>query len=179
MSDVYEKIQKGRKPKWDRTIYYWSAVAIVIVVALSIPIISMASHQYRFHVFLKDISSSSLLAKTKSVTCTVDGISGTMTDGDLSKLLMLLTDGGCGKPEKILPERDSFRIDFPDGAVLELWRGQIKDAYTKEMIPSLIVSYVGKGGDRYSYLTHKISVKDLRGILPDVAKDWITRNSDD
>ncbi len=176
--DMYEKVRKDRRPKWDRTIWYWSAVAAVMVVALAIPIVSMARHQYRFHGFLQDVSSSSLHARIGAVTCSVDGKTDTVTTEELSKLLVLLTDGGCGKREKQLPSYDSFRIDFPDGAVLELWRGEIKDAYTKEMLPALIVAFDNKEGERYSYLTYKISVKNLQGILPDVAREWIARNSE-
>lgn len=178
MSDVYDKVQKGRRPKWDRTIWYWSAVSAVIVIALAVPIVTMARHQYRFHVFLQDMSASSLYARVDTVSCTVDGKTDAMTTEQLSDLLVLLTDGGCGKQERRLPAYDSVRINFPDGATLELWRGKIKDAYTKEMLPALIVSFVNKDGERYSYLTYKIAVKDLRGILPDAAREWIIGNSE-
>lgn len=178
MSDLYVKVQKERRPKWDHTIWYWGAAAAVITVAILTPVLLMSIHQYRFHGFLRDVSSSSLYARIGAVTCTVDGKTDTVTTDELSKLLMMLTDGGCGKPMRKLPQEAPFRVDFYDGAVLKLWRGEIKDSYTGDMIPSLIVSFVNKDGKAYSYLTHLLSVRDLRYVLPDVAKEWVERNID-
>ena len=178
MSDLYAKVQKERRPKRDHTIWYWGAAAAVITVAILTPVLLMSIHQYRFHGFLRDVSSSSLHARIGAVTCTVDGKTDTVTTEELSKLLMMLTDGGCGKPMRKLPQEAPFRVDFYDGAVLKLWRGEIKDSYTGDMIPSLIVSFVNKDGKAYSYLTHLLSVRDLRYVLPDVAKEWVERNID-
>lgn len=176
MTDAYQKIKKGR-PKWDKTIYIWGAVSIVIAVAILVPSYLAWSHSYRFHGFLQNLAVSCDMADGENAVCYVDGKSAPITHEKLGKLMELLTDGGCGKKENRLPKADSCRIVFPNGSVLELWRGEVKDSYTKEMIPSLYVSYTDAGGSRYSYLTHVISVKDLRGILPNAADDWITRNS--
>ena len=178
MSNMYEKVQKNRRPRWNRTVYIWGAVALVITVAVLTPIIYLASHQYRFHRFLQDISKSSVLIKDETVKCYVGGKTGTMTNEDLSGLLMLLSDGGCGRSETKLPPERPVRIEFPNGASLELWKARTKDAYTKEIIPSLFVSYVDQNGNRFSYITHKLSVSYLTSVLPDEAREWIARNSE-
>ena len=175
MTDAYHKIKKGR-PKWDKTIYIWGAVSIAIVAAILIPICLAWSHMYRFHGFLQNLAVSCDMEDGEYAVCYVDGKNSPITHEKLGKLMELLTDGGCGKKENRLPKSDACRIDFPNGSVLELWRGEVKDPDTKEIIPSLYVCYTDAGGDRYSYLTHVISVKDLRGILPSAADDWIRRN---
>lgn len=177
MSEAYKKVQKGR-PHWDKTIYIWSAVALVIFVMILVPVITMVSHQYRYHQFLQNLASSCIESRKDHAIFFVDGKKGTITDEQLNKLLMLLTDGGAGRSERKLPKDDSFRIEFPDGAMLELWKTGTKDSYTKETIPSLFVSYVGPNGKRFSYVTHIISVSYLNGILPEAANDWIARNSE-
>lgn len=178
MSDLYGKIQKNQRPRWDRTVYFWGAVALLITIAVLTPIIYMAGHQYRFHRFLQDISKSSVLIKDATVKCYVDGKTATLKKEDLSCLLMSLSEGGCGRSETKNPTGDMVRIEFPNGAVLELGSARTKDAYTKDNIPSLFVSYVDQNGDRFSYITHKLSVSDLSSALPDEAKDWIVRYSE-
>ena len=177
MSNVYERVQKNRRPRWDRTVYIWGAVALVITVAILTPIIYMASHQYRFHRFLQDISQSGVVAENETVKCCVDGKTGAMTSEDLSSLLVLLSDGGCGRSVKKAPTGDTVRLEFPNGALLELGKARTKDAYTKENIPSLFVSYVDQSGSSFSYITHKLSVSYLASVLPEEAKDWVARNS--
>ena len=176
MSNAYEKIRKGR-PRRDKTLYIWGAVAVAVFAAILIPSYLAWSHQYRFHGFLQNLAISSSMAEGEYAVCYVDGDSAPITSEQLDKLLELLTDGGCGKKESRPSKNDTCRIVFPNGSVLELWRGEVKDSYTKEMIPSLHVSYSDAGGDRYSYLTHVISVKDLKGILPHAADEWIERNT--
>lgn len=172
---MYENMNPPRtkKHEWGLTVII--LVPVVLIVLIFLPTVLFAGHINRFHDFMQDISRSSIASREKPAVCTVDGKSEPMTKEDLSRLILHLLDGESGARRSKLPEEEPLTIMFSDGAVLRLWGAEMKDAAGGKPIPSVFVSYVGTGGKRFSYITHKISTMALMDSLPEIASDWAQR----
>ena len=172
---MYENMNPPRmkKHEWGLTVII--LVPVVLIVLIFLPTVLFAGHINRFHDFMQDISRSSIASREKPAVCTVDGKSEPMTKEELSKLILHLLDGESGARRSKLPEEEPLTVTFSDGAVLQLWGAEMKDSAGGKPIPSVFVSYVGTGGKRFSYITHKISTVALMDSLPEIASDWVQR----
>ena len=172
MSDAYKMVQHGHRSRGDFALYAMLAGCVLIFAAIIIPVFLQARHFHLFHTFIGDVCKSSIESKGE-VICSYDGKSEQFDDGKLDQLLVNLTNGGGGKIERKLPEREPFRIIFTDGAELKMWCAEQVDPDFDEIIPCLIVSFDRADGRTFSYLTNDLSADMIRYILPKLGREWI------
>ncbi len=172
---MYENIKKNTANRKDVSIWVGLIIAIVLLLAVIIPVIIGARAQHLYHTMFKEMAHSSVYSRNHaSAWLYVDGEKYFYRADRTSGLFTFLADGGPGTPqkEKDLPDTECVMVDFGDGATLQIWYAKVKGNYGG-IVDGLFLSYVNPEGKRFSYTTPMLYVSELIPYLSPEADEWL------
>ena len=174
---MHEQIRKTKvKERKGRDLPLWVGLAVSVALLLSviIPVIIGARAQNLYHTVMREMSQSVFYSRNHASAWIYVGEERQFQRADVtSGLLVMIADAGAGKPQKELPDTESVRIEFGDGASLQIWYAKVKGNYGGQPEDGLFLSYVNPEGERWSYTTHYLDAKTLIPYMPDIADEWL------
>ena len=169
---------RERKPthgqKMDIALWTSLAIAAALLLSVIIPVVVGARAQNLYHTVMREMSQSVFYSRNHASAWIYVGEERQFQRADVtSGLLAMIADAGAGKPQKELPDTESVRIEFGDGASLQIWYAKVKGNYGGQPEDGLFLSYVNPEGERWSYTTHYLDAKTLIPYMPDIADEWL------
>ncbi|MBE6989483.1 MAG: hypothetical protein E7426_01890 [Ruminococcaceae bacterium] len=173
---MYEKVKTSHTPRRDVQLAGCILLGVMLLILIAFPLYLACRGQYEFHNFVQEMADSVLYSRQRGgALLTVEGETVRLEPDNMSHIYSLLTSKGSGKEQKELPDTEELFIDFGDGSTLQIWNRQVRDAYSKEMVNGLFISYVDHTGKRYSYDTDLLSARNIESYLPPEAAGWVER----
>jgi|GEM_PF-2248335 len=176
---MYEQI-RAKEPRAGKhkNLVLWIGLGFTVVVILSIiiPVIIGAHAQFHYHKLFQEMAHSSVYSRNHASAWLYVGDEKYFFRADrTSGLFTILAEGGSGKPQsdKDLPDTECVMIDFGDGATLQIWYAKVKGDYGNYLEDGLFISFVNPEGERMSYTTNMVYVKELIPYLAPEAQDWL------
>ena len=169
---------RERKPtngqKTDIALWTSLAIAAALLLSVIIPVIVGARAQNLYHTVMREMSQSVFYSRNHASAWVYVGEEREFQRADVtSGLLAMIADAGAGKPQKELPDAEDVRVEFGDGATLQIWYAKVKGNYGGQPEDGLFLSYVNPEGKRWSYTTHYLDAKTLIPYMPTIADEWL------
>lgn len=163
---MYEKV-RPKRPEKKRSTRLWVCLvlAVLLLVAVIIPITWASWYQQRYYSFISDLSDSTVYAyRHVSLRATWLGRPAVVTATGTYGPYRVLSGVGKGKPAAP-PNRDpDVHLDFGDGSTLSFWQIGDEDANPNDS-EGLLVHYVNQLGDTFTYTTEKATLNGLHFAL--------------
>ena len=138
----------------DRSLVPYIVGAVVLSVALLIPIVNMARMTYRFQQFKQDLAESMTFAEEH----------GTLPPSNGDRFYKLVVNAGMGKPQNEVPNGGGISYAFGDGSTIELWKVNIDG---KSESPGTLIRFTRADGSVFCYDTDKIEFRLAADALSD------------
>lgn len=154
---LYDAVRREEKPRrrWHPMWVVALAFAAALVTALGLTISKPHRDHDRFIRCMSDISSSTTYAfsgKFTSLRARVDGQDLRITQENGYALYGKLFNMNATFSRDV-PKEDSLRLDYGDGAVLELWPYHLPDSSDRS--EGIFVRFVNPEGKTYTYYTDR------------------------
>lgn len=154
---LYDAVRREEKPRrrWHPMWVVALAFAAALVTALGLTISKPQRDHDRFIRCMSDISSSTTYAfsgKFTSLRARVDGQDLRITQENGYALYGKLFNMNATFSRDV-PKEDSLRLDYGDGAVLELWPYHLPDSSDRS--EGIFVRFVNPEGKTYTYYTDR------------------------
>ena len=153
---MYEQIRRVQPKANNKRL--WLALAACGAVLLAIMALVIFGFRYKanFRDFLSELSNSTNYAlENNSLYLTVDGDTFLVIRKNIKKFYNAIAIAGSGRPASGLEREADIKLDFGNGAVLELWETQVKNARNNRGI-GMIVRFTNAEGNVYCYDTDRL-----------------------
>ena len=153
---MYEQVRRKEPKARNRKLWLALAVWAVVVVILTTLVVFGFRYRSNFREFLGDLSDSTEYAlENNSLFLTVDGDSFLVIRKNVKKFYNAVAIAGSGRPAAPLKREADIKLDYGNGAVLELWETKVKNARNNRGM-GMVVQFTDTDGNAYCYDTDRL-----------------------
>ena len=158
---MYEKVRPARVRKCDWHLFLAIAACTLILVITALPIVFAGNYQHQYRMFQESLANSTIYSRhNNSLTMELDGeVISLDADGGYHTLLLSLVTAGAGRVGKPPAEPAEVKINFGNGASLELWGVELTDYVDPNSGYGLFLRYTYPDGKTYAYDTHMLTIE--------------------
>ncbi len=157
---------KAKKTRKDYMIPLVVIGALVLMVAIALPIARPIAQKTRFEKFQVDLTESINYSKENgNIIIEKDGRVYSMAPDNASWLYYMLGNIGMGTPVKEGEEPEcEIRMTFPDGAEMKLGETEVQNGPRKGRM-GIFVYFLNASGEEYRYYSDVTTLKKFREVL--------------
>ena len=156
--ELYDSILERRKPRPHQGLKVSMVFVVLIFLFGCGSFIWLANYRVAYQNFSVDFAKSVAYAcENDGVKATVDGQTLRLSEENAHKVCTYILFAKSGMPESEPPVEDAIRLEFGNGASLDLWEKTEKDGDKR-----LMLWYTDTEGGTYGYSTSKISFSTIR-----------------
>lgn len=153
---MYEQVIRKTSKENNRKMWLALAACGVVVVILTVLIVFGFRYRANFRQFLVDLSNSTEYAlEHNSLYLTVDGDTFLVIRKNIKKFYNTVAIAGSGRPASRLSRNADIKLDYGNGATLELWEAKVKNARNNRGI-GMVVCFTDTDGAEYCYDTDRL-----------------------
>ena len=153
---MYEQVRRIQPKSNNRKLWLALAACGMVLAVLTALVIFGFRYRANFRNFLSDLSNSTNYAlEHNSLYLTVDGDTFLVIRKNVRKFYNSVAIAGSGRPASGLEREADIKLDYGNGATLELWETKVKNARNNRGM-GMVVRYTDSEGAVYCYDTDRL-----------------------